>query len=180
MNRMRGQIRTITTICYCNRMISSKIGTPVHIIHAHDGKVNFEDTGMRSFQTCNDLVMCATQDYCKLFGIHRIPAGFQCMYSSDTKVEYYPHSVLASDGLVVAIVPQSPSAKCYSWNHDTAQFHSEYSADGRLFACWSELSRSSLGHADQLVGKFPTFWPSHFKIPLATDSSFFGIAREAQ
>ena len=29
---------------------------------------------------------------------------------------YYLHSFLASNGLTVAIVPQSPSAKCYPWN----------------------------------------------------------------
>ena len=46
------------------------------------------------------------------------------MYSLDFKVEYEycPHSLLASDGLTVAIVPQSSSVKCYSWKRDTAQF----------------------------------------------------------
>jgi len=41
------------------------------------------------------------------------PADFECMYSLDFKVEYeyYPHSLLASDGLAVAIVPQSSSFK---------------------------------------------------------------------
>ena len=39
------------------------------------------------------------------------PADFECMYSLDFKVEYEycPHSLLASDGLTVAIVPQSSS-----------------------------------------------------------------------
>ena len=36
------------------------------------------------------------------------PADFECMYSLDFKVEYeyYPHSLLESDGFIVAIVPQ--------------------------------------------------------------------------
>ena len=36
------------------------------------------------------------------------PADFECMYSLDFKVEYeyYPHSLLESDGFTVAIVPQ--------------------------------------------------------------------------
>jgi len=41
------------------------------------------------------------------------PAGLECMYSLDFKVEYEycPHSLLAYDGLTVAIVPQSSSFK---------------------------------------------------------------------
>ena len=30
---------------------------------------------------------------------------------------------LAPDGLTVVIGPLSCSVKCYSWNHDTGQFH---------------------------------------------------------
>jgi len=106
-----------------------------------------------------------TQDHCK-FCIGRIPASFESTYSLDFKVEYYPHSLLESDGL---IVPQSSSAECYLWNRDTAQFHPVefddricidrpgYSPDGRLFACWSDTdSCSSLGHAD---------WPSRWQVP---------------
>ena len=50
------------------------------------------------------------------------PAGFECTYSLDFKVEYeyYPHSLLAYDGLTVATVPQSSSVKRYSWKRDTA------------------------------------------------------------
>jgi len=77
----------------------------------------------------------------------RIPASFESTYSLDFKVEYYPHSLLESDGL---IVPQSSSAECYLWNHDTAQFppvefddrmcidRPEYSPDGRLLV-WHGL-----------------------------------------
>jgi len=90
-------------------------------------KINPEDTGMHSFQTCNDLVMCALRD--DSVGIGRIPAGFQCTYF-------------------------------FSWNHDTAQFPSEYSPDGRLFACWSDtgfLVQVWDTRTGQPVGKFPTF-----------------------
>ena len=77
-----------------------------------------------------------------------------------------------SDGLTVAIVPQSSSVKCHSRKRDTAQFHlvefddhmcidwPEYSPDGRLFACWSDtgsLVRVWDTQTSQLVGKFPTF-----------------------
>jgi len=58
------------------------------------------------------------------------------------------------------IVPQPCSSKCYSWNHDTVQFHSEYSPDGRLFARWSDtgsLVQVWDTRTGQSVGKFPTF-----------------------
>jgi len=64
--------------------------------------------------------------------------------------------------LLQPIVPQSPSAKCYLWNHDTAQFHSEYSPDGRLFACWSgtgSLVRVRDTQTGQLVGNILTLSP---------------------
>jgi len=102
------------------------------------------------------------------------PAGFECTYSLDFKVEYedYPHSRPASNGLTVAIMPQSSSVKCHSWKCDTAQFHlvefddhmcidwPEYSPDGRLFASWSDtgsLVRVWDRQTSQLVGKLPTF-----------------------
>jgi len=86
-------------------------------------------------------------DYSRLLQVrHRQdPAGFECTCSLDN-----PH--LASDGLTVVIVPFSSSAKCYSWNRDTAQFDPvqfddqahirfyslpEYSPDGKLLECWS-------------------------------------------
>jgi len=127
-----------------------------------------------AFQTSNDLVICASDDDSAL--VHRQdPAGFECTYSLDFKVEvWYLH--LAPDGLTVVIVPfsSSSSAKCYSWDHDTAQFHPidfvdnpvdihapEYSPDGRLFACWS-LHDSHVRAWDtrtgRLVSKFPTSW----------------------
>ena len=49
-------------------------------------------------------------------------SDFECMYSLDFKVEYeyYPHSLLESDGFTVTIVPQFSSVQCYAWKHDTA------------------------------------------------------------
>jgi len=94
------------------------------------------------------------------------------MHVFKVEYEYHPHSHPASDGLTVAIVPQSSSVKCYSWKRDTAQFHlvgfddhicidwPEYSPDGRLFACWSDtgsLVRVWDTQIGQFVGKFPTF-----------------------
>jgi len=136
-------------------------------------KINAED-----FQTCNDLVMCALRDDSGLLQVwHRqFPVYF---------LDIRAHSLLTSDGLAVPIVPQPRSSKCYSWNHDTAQFHSEYSSDGRLFACWSDtgsLVRVWDTQTNQLVGMFPTSCegPLAYPDPLATDSSLFGIASETQ
>ena len=100
------------------------------------------------------------------------PAGFECTYSLDFKVKRVWNSLLAPDGLTVVIVPEYSSAKCYSWNHDTAQFYPidlidnpvdiyapKYSPDGRLFGCWS-LHDSHVRVWDtrtgRLVSKFPT------------------------
>jgi len=126
-----------------------------------------------AFQTRNDLVICAPDDNSALVQVwHRQdPAGFECTYSLDINNEN-PYPLLAPDGLTVVIVPRYSSAKCYSWNHDTAQFHSidfvdnpvhifapKYSPDGILFACWS-LYDSHVRVWDtrtgQLVSKFPT------------------------
>jgi len=127
-----------------------------------------------AFQTCNDLVICSVfDDDSGLLQVwHRQdPAGFECTYSLDFKVEEVQRLVLAPDGLTVVIVLYS-SAKCYSWDHDTAQFHPidfvdnpvyiyapKYSPDGRLFACWSwddSHVRVWDTRTGQLVSKFPT------------------------
>ena len=100
------------------------------------------------------------------------PTGFECTYSLDFKVKQAWCLLLASDGLTVVIVPGYPSAKCYSWDHDTAQFHPidfvdnpvdiykpKYSPDGRLFACWSDDDshvRVWDTRTSQLISKFPT------------------------
>ena len=126
-----------------------------------------------AFQTCNDLVICALYGDSGLLQVwHRQdPAGFECTYSSEIEIEdSYP--CLAPDGLTVVIVPWSSSPKFYSWNHDTAQFHSidfvddqvyirrlRYSPDGKLFACWSRDDshiRVWDTRTGQLVSKFPT------------------------
>ena len=105
-----------------------------------------------AFQTCNNLVICAvSRDDSVLLQVWhwQDPAGFECTYSLDFKEEANC-LLLAPDGLTVVIVRWCSSAECYSWNHDTAQFHPidfvdfpvhihapKYSPDGRLFACWS-------------------------------------------
>jgi len=127
-----------------------------------------------AFQTCNDLVMCAvSRDDSALLQVwHRQDtAAFECTYSLDFKTKN-SHPPLAPDGLTVVIVPWYSSAKCYSWNHDTAQFHPidlvdnpvdiyehKYSPDGRLFACWSKDDshvRVWDTRTGRLVSKFPT------------------------
>jgi len=76
-----------------------------------------------AFQTSNDLVICAvSRDYSLQVWHRQDPAGFECTYSLDFKVEGPPSLFLASDGLTVVIVDLSSSATCFSWNHDTAQF----------------------------------------------------------
>ena len=127
-----------------------------------------------AFQTCNDLVICGDDDESALVQVwHRQdPAGFKCTHSLDIKIEKHWSSLPAPDGLTVVIVPRYSSAKCYSWNHDTAQFHPidfvdnpvyidvpRYSPDGRLFACWSgddSHVRVWDTRTGQLVSKFPT------------------------
>jgi len=130
-----------------------------------------------AFQTCNDLVICAVSyDDSGLLQVwHRQDtAGFECTYSLDFKVEEAWGPLLAPDGLTVVIVPVYSSAKCYSWNRDTVQFHPidfvdnpvhiytpKYSPDGRLFACWSRNDshvRVWDTRTGRLVSKFPTSW----------------------
>jgi len=128
-----------------------------------------------AFQTCNDLVICTvSRDDSVLLQVwhRRDPAGFECTYSLDFKGKEAKRLLLAPDGLTVVIVPWYSSAKCYSWNHDTAQFHPinfvdnpvdihafKYSPDGRLIACWSgddSHVRVWDARTGQLVSKFPT------------------------
>jgi len=128
-----------------------------------------------AFQTCNDLVICAvSHDHSGLLQVWhwQDPAGFECTYALDFKVEEVCSPHLAPDGLTVVIVPRYSSAKCYSWNHNTAQFHpidfvdnpvdiyqEKYSPDGRLFAYWSKDDshvRVWDTRTGRLVSKFPT------------------------
>jgi len=130
-----------------------------------------------AFQTCNDLVICAvSRDHSVLLQVWhwQDPAGLKCTYSLDFKVKEAKRLLLAPDGLTIVIVPQYSSAKCYSWNHDTAQFHPidffdnpvhiyelRYPPDGRLFACWSHNDshvRVWDTRTGQLVSKFRTSW----------------------
>ena len=114
-----------------------------------------------AFQTCNDLVICAIS--CDDLGLLQVwhrqdPAGFECTYSLNFKVEGSSRIFLAPDGLTVVIFGNSDNL-CYSWNHNTTQFHlvnfsnrvqiprffmdslpislPKYSPDGKLFAYWS-------------------------------------------
>jgi len=131
--------------------------------------------GKVAFQTCNDLVTCAvSHDGSGSLQVwHRQdPVGFECTYSLGFNVDSNSYPYLAPNGLTVVIVDLSSSAKCYSWNHDTAQFDpvhfdvhiywnslSEYSPDGKLFACWSDEDshvRVWDTRTRQLVSKFPT------------------------
>jgi len=109
-----------------------------------------------TFQTCNDLVICAVfgDDTGLLQVWHwQDPLGFKCICSLDLKVHRDSNPFLAPDGLTVVIVPFSSSPTCYSWNHATAQFdpvhfddqvhipwdsYPAYSPNGKLFACWSD------------------------------------------
>jgi len=132
-----------------------------------------------TFQTCNDLVICAIfgDDSGLLQVWHRQdPPGFKCTCSLDLKVDRNSYPFLAPDGLTVVIkhLSSSSSPTCYSWNHDTAQFdpvHFDdqvhipwssvpaYSPDGKLFACWSDEDshvRVWDTRTRQLVSKFPT------------------------
>jgi len=134
-----------------------------------------------AFQTCNDLVIYTVSRAGS--GLLQVwhqqdPTGLECTYSLDIGKDQCPF--LAPDGLTVVIVPPSSSAECYSWNHETAQFHRvrfddqvhvsrhpplsrhpspQYSPDGKLFACLSEEDSYvrvwdiRTGH---LVSKFPT------------------------
>ena len=135
--------------------------------------------GKVAFQTCNDLVICAVlRDKSGLLQVwHRQDhTGFECTYSLDIGKD--PHPFLAPDGLTVVIVPfpssYPSSAKCYSWNRDTAQFDlvqfddqvyirrhpsPQYSPDGKLFACWFDKDshvRVWDTRTRHLVSKFPT------------------------
>ena len=123
-----------------------------------------------AFQTSNDLVICASDSALVQVWHRQDTAGFECTYSLDLKVEEVWRPLLAPDGLTV-IMLEFLSAKCYSWNHDTAQFHPidfvdspiciftpKYSPDGRLFACWSwddSHVRVWDTRTGRLVSKFP-------------------------
>ena len=146
--------------------------TVCDIMHP-DSRVSFDLKGVRilkvAFQTCNDLVVCASRDGSFLLQVwHRQrPAGFECTYSLDTKEESSSCLFLAPDGLTV-IFASSSSAQRYSWNHDTTQFHRVclggnvrnqqpgYSPDGRLFAC----SSPSGSHVQVSYVEEPYAWAS--------------------
>jgi len=136
---------------------SKSLITMCNIMHP-DNRVSFNPLPRKdvwiekvAFQTCNDLVICASRNYSALLQVwHRQdPTGFECMHSLE--IETNGDLLLAPDGLTVVIVENNDSS-CYSWNYNTAQFHPVqfddqvhidhdllpvYSPDGRLFACSS-------------------------------------------
>ena len=137
--------------------------------------------GRVAFQTNNHVVICAkllrddddgvSDRTCGLLQVWYVP-GPTCLFSLDFEItrdwrKYvtgpfsldfetlkYSSIRLAPDGLTVVIVGLS-TVLCYSWNHDTAQFHPfhfnnqrhlygyshVYSPDGELFACCSRKDR---------------------------------------
>jgi len=164
-------------------MLSKSLVTICDIMHPEE-RISFQPWPRRdvwfwdvTFQTCNDLVLCAVfgDDSGLLQVCHRQdPPGFKCTCSLDLKMDRNSEPFLAPDGLTVVIKHFSSSATCYSWNHDTAQFdpvHFDnqvhipwdsvpaYSPDGKLFACWSDEDshvRVWDTQTRQLVSKFPT------------------------
>jgi len=122
------------------------------------------DSRKAAFQTCNDLVICAkledddSHEISGLLQVWKVKDHSECIFSLDINIDkysdIYPASLanLAPDGLTVII---SSPISCYSWNHDTAQFHPfhfadeahlgghlgghrvAYSPDGKSFACCS-------------------------------------------
>jgi len=102
-----------------------------------------------AFQTCDDLVICTRLDSTSgLVQVWKVKDHSECIFSLDININRYSDIYLAPDGLTVII--EKPTS-CYSWNHDTAQFHpfhfadeahlggypEAYSPDGKFFACRS-------------------------------------------
>ena len=161
MKRMRGQIRTTTTICDCNQIDQQQVGTPVHTasddptpngIHyvwpshlwatampSHPcrlfrgaNKINPEDTGMHFFQTCNDLVMCALRDDSGLL---------QVWHRQDVFLDIRVHS---PDGLASASLLQMLFMES---RHCLVPFWVLTRWETVRMLVWHRLSRSSLGYA---------------------------------
>ena len=103
-----------------------------------------------AFQTCDDLVISAQleDDGSGLLQVWKVKDNSECMFSLDIAINYSSEIFLAHDGLTA--ITHMPTL-CYSWNHDTAQFHPfhfvdeehlgrylcVYSPDGELQACCS-------------------------------------------
>jgi len=93
-------------------LYSRSLITVCSIMHP-DNRVSFnpwprQDIRIRkvAFQTCNDLVICASDDDSALLQVWhwQDPAGFECTYSSEIEIED-SRPYLAPDGLTVVIIP---------------------------------------------------------------------------
>jgi len=162
--------------------LSESLVTVCDIMHPKDvsfdpwQRKDFQDRKV-AFQTCNDLVICAAlRDEGSIFlqvWRRQDPSGFKCIYSLDLKAGGYPFILLAPNGLTIVTL-HSNLARCYKWNHKTAQFDPvhfddqvvidwtyspRYSPDGKLLAYWSETD--SYVHVwdprtGQFISEFPT------------------------
>jgi len=114
--------------------------------------------GWMAFQTCNDLVICTrskdhSDEISCLLQVWQLKDHSECVSSLDININTYSDILLAPDGLTVIF---TNPVKCYSWNHETAQFdrihftdeahlytyYGAYSPDGKLFACHSLKDRN--------------------------------------
>jgi len=161
--------------------LSESLITICDIMHP-DNRVSFNPwpkkdvaIGKVAFQTCNDLVICASHHSSGLLQVwHRQDhVDFECTYSLDIEIEEYLYILLAPDGLTVIVMSILGFAAFYSWNYAAAQFVSvyfddqehiyddpspEYSSDGKFLACWSPYDlhvRVWDTRTGQLVSKFP-------------------------
>ena len=98
-----------------------------------------------AFQTCDDLVICTqVHPTSGLLQVWKVKDHSECTFSLDINMGY-SNPYLAPNGLTV--ITCGPTS-CYSWDHDTAQFHpfhfadeahlgwfpAAYSPDGEFFA----------------------------------------------
>ena len=139
--------------------VLSKSLVTVYDINHPENRLSFDPTPKgrsvyrrkAAFQTCNDLVICAQLEDDEISGllqVWNVKDNSKCTFSLDININRYSDIFLAPDGLTV--ITGWP-VSCYSWNHNTAQFHpfhfadeahlggfpGAYSPDGKFFACES-------------------------------------------
>jgi len=144
-----------------------------------------------AFQTRDDLVICAELDdddsheISGLLQVWKLKDHSECIFSLDVDINS-PYIMLASEGLT--LITQT---SCYSWNHDTAQFHPfhfadeayldgspmMYSPDGKLLASWSRKDdnvRVWDTRTGQLCGKPITMSVTEIALSPALNDRFLG------